>query len=420
MVMKSWRQLLGSKRRAVRRGSTCLETLENRTVPTVVAVFNTGTAVLTITADGDDAGTPADLTDDTPDDVTVAGTGGSGVDVEDQNGPVSIIDENGDPSFPLEADLNAIVITASGIFGNTINVTGVNASDFTSLASLTVNAGAGNDTVEGSDDFGDVLNGGTGNDKICGGGGDDKITGGGGNDTLEGDAGNDTIRGQAGDDLIDGGDNDDLLDGGAGKDTLQGGSSDAGNDKLDGGDQADLLVGGDGNDTINGGNNDDSINGQAGDDLLNGNQGNDKLLGGDGQDVMFGGNGFDTMSGGDGDDTLHGQGGNDRIFGDAGNDSIFGDAGSDVLVGGDDNDTLLGGDGNDVVSGGLGDDSVDGQGGTDVVQGGSGFGKDALDVVIGPSSEKKETKNLHLDDFDVSTFFFGEFKDYVDVAVTCP
>src|SRR5712691_2096893 len=312
---------------------------------TVVAVFNTGTAVLTITADGDDAGTPADLTDDTPDDVTVAGTGGSGVDVEDQNGPVSIIDENGDPSFPLEADLNAIVITASGIFGNTINVTGVNASDFTSLASLTVNAGAGNDTVEGSDDFGDVLNGGTGNDKICGGGGDDKITG---------------------------------------------------------------------------GDNDDSINGQAGDDLLNGNQGNDKLLGGDGQDVMFGGNGFDTMSGGDGDDTLHGQGGNDRIFGDAGNDSIFGDAGSDVLVGGDDNDTLLGGDGNDVGSGGLGDDSVDGQGGTDVVQGGSGTGKDALDVVIGPSSEKKETQILHLNDFDFSTFFFGEFKAYVDVAATCP
>src|SRR5439155_22875777 len=118
-----------------------------------------------------------------------------------------------DPSAPLEADVTALVITASGNFGNTIDVTGVDASlDFSSLASLTVNAGAGNDTVEGSDTFGDVLNGGTGNDKICGGGGDDKITGGGGNDTLSGDAGNDTIRGQAGDDLIDGGDDDDLLD----------------------------------------------------------------------------------------------------------------------------------------------------------------------------------------------------------------
>ena len=73
-----------------------------------------------------------------------------------------------------------------------------------SLSSSTIDAGAGDDSVTGSQ-------------------GADSIIGGLGNDTLSGNGGNDSIDGGAGNDSIDGGFGDDRLSGGTGADTLTGG-----------------------------------------------------------------------------------------------------------------------------------------------------------------------------------------------------
>ena len=56
----------------------------------------------------------------------------------------------------------------------------------------------------------------------------------------------------------------------------------------------------------------------------------------------------DTLKGGAGNDTLSGLAGNDSLSGAAGNDSLDGGAGADTLQGGTGNDTLVGGTGNDT------------------------------------------------------------------------
>lgn len=65
-------------------------------------------------------------------------------------------------------------------------------------------AGAGNDSVLGSDQA-DSVDGGAGDDSLEGGFGGDTLTGGSGNDTINGDAANDTITGGLGFDSMDGG-----------------------------------------------------------------------------------------------------------------------------------------------------------------------------------------------------------------------
>jgi serralysin len=115
--------------------------------------------------------------------------------------------------------------------------------------------------------FADVLKGTSADEDIYGGAGDDDITGNGGHDQLYGGDGADYIASgnfvpdgslhpstdNVGD-LLDGGAGDDYLDGDAGDDTLLGGSGDDfllghdGNDSLDGGAGVNLLVGGAGDD----------------------------------------------------------------------------------------------------------------------------------------------------------------------------
>lgn len=112
------------------------------------------------------------------------------------------------------------------------------------LISVTVNAGNGNDRVEGGDGDDDI-SGGLGNDNLRGRGGNDEISGGGGNDNCSGDAGDDVVFGDGGRDVLRGGDDDDSLSGGADRDTLFG---DSGDDALDGDEGRDRLFGGLGND----------------------------------------------------------------------------------------------------------------------------------------------------------------------------
>ena len=106
--------------------------------------------------------------------------------------------------------------------------------------------------------------------------------------TLDGGAGNDSLRGTTGNDSILGGDGNDTLRGGAGNDTLDAGNGNdglsgaAGNDVLTGGENDDTLFGGSGNDTVLGGNGNDTCYGGAGVDSVRGNGGSDKIAGGSG------------------------------------------------------------------------------------------------------------------------------------------
>jgi Ca2+-binding RTX toxin-like protein len=115
-----------------------------------------------------------------------------------------------------------------------------------SVLVLSVDGGAGNDTITGGlgNDF---LSGGDDNDKILGGGGDDQLFGGNGKDLLDGGTGNDSLTGGAGNDVLTGGTGNDAFIGGQGDDTMTGGT---GSDELrytsilDG---HDIFVGFDGN-----------------------------------------------------------------------------------------------------------------------------------------------------------------------------
>lgn len=287
---------------------------------------------------------------------------------------------------------------------------------------ITVNGGAGNDTINVGTagapvTLGVALNGDDGNDNLGGGGGDDVLSGGPGEDTL---------RGAAGDDELKGGSSRDRLLGEAGDDSLAG---EQGDDMLDGGIGDDSLSGGVGNDTLNGNAGIDEIRGDEGSDLI-------QILGDqayvvDNCDDMNGGSGIDTIEfignqnvvlpnfGGDddfsvsieringrgralvgtavanvfdlsritavnllgvyglaGDDTIIGTSGNDTIYGhspDAGfaaddDDSIDGGGGNDQLYGGAGADEIEGGSGNDTINGGTDDDTIDGGSGNDLLE----------------------------------------------------
>ncbi|MFP6764178.1 MAG: hypothetical protein VB858_11180, partial [Planctomycetaceae bacterium] len=142
--------------------------------------------------------------------------------------------------------VNAINLEVLEVFGSdtdtSIDVSGLTSAVFTALTDVLVNAGDGDDTLTGSDDFVETLQGSDGNDVISGGGqndildgghGQDSILGGDGDDVIDADDGDDTVDGQAGADDILGGDGEDSILGGAGDDTIDSGE---GNDEVDGGD----------------------------------------------------------------------------------------------------------------------------------------------------------------------------------------
>ncbi len=124
-------------------------------------------------------------------------------------------------------------------------------------------------------------------------------------------AGNDLVEGTEQADVLYGGTGDDVINGHGGNDWLHGGQGD---DSLDGGAGDDLVVGGRDNDLLIGGEDSDHIYGNAGDDTLFGLSGQDFLYGGQGNDILHGDPGnpgnadWDEIYGEDGDDTLHGYG----------------------------------------------------------------------------------------------------------------
>ncbi|WP_305512916.1 calcium-binding protein [Shimia thalassica] len=197
-----------------------------------------------------------------------------------------------------------------------------------------VDAGAGADTLDGSDQA----------DRLIGGSGDDVLRGAGGDDMFRPDAGDDTVLGGEGEDtvfwlgrpedytaeLLDGADvpesmqgqgmvyaitgrNDRLADGRdliAGVETLHfydhsmtpyelmiitGRETGAFDELVEGTEDGnDTLSSGIGMDTLRGLGGNDSLSGEEDDDLIEGGAGDDTLVGGQGTDILDGGEGIDT------------------------------------------------------------------------------------------------------------------------------
>jgi Ca2+-binding RTX toxin-like protein len=150
-----------------------MESLDPRLLLTVTTAFNAGTGVLTVSSDAADV-------------IAISANGSGEVEVNGDNDPTGL-------GAIAAADVTAIEVTG-GDGNNVIDLSAVQASDYTGLASVSIDGGAGGDTITGSE-FADQINGGTGNDSILGDAGDDTIFGGFGNDTIIGGVGADTIFG---------------------------------------------------------------------------------------------------------------------------------------------------------------------------------------------------------------------------------
>ncbi|HMB73956.1 MAG TPA: LamG-like jellyroll fold domain-containing protein, partial [Gammaproteobacteria bacterium] len=127
----------------------------------------------------------------------------------------------------LTIEVNEAVSTLSGV--SRLKINALDGDDQVTLRDITVDvsvdAGAGDDVVNGSDVrvVGLTLIGNAGDDRLYGGDGADTLLGGPGRDVLIGNDGDDLLAGGDGNDRIYGGDGDDVLIGGAGYDRLRGG-----------------------------------------------------------------------------------------------------------------------------------------------------------------------------------------------------
>jgi Ca2+-binding RTX toxin-like protein len=212
------------------------------------------------------------------------------------------------------SDGGAPLIAAAGCRPEPGGVVCAASRRFTS-ASVTVEAGDGDDVVTTSGHASFSVDGGPGADRLAGGGGGDTLRGGDGDDVLSGGAGDDTLDGGPGADLLAGGPGahdtvtyaarvapvtatigtsagngeareDDAI--AADVENLTGGS---GGDQLTGDDRANTLIGSEGSDRIDGRGGDDQLSldtdgsaaGGPGDDVLSAN-GGARLAGGPGRD----------------------------------------------------------------------------------------------------------------------------------------
>ena len=193
-----------------------------------------------------------------------------------------------------------------------------------------------------------------------------------GNDALVVDA-TGSIFGLAGNDSLSGDTRNNVIDGGTGNDRIA--DTRGGSDRLYGGQGDDIIVDFAGNDQLWGGAGNDQMQAGVGNDLLSGAAGNDLVHGGGGIDTavfVLGapvradltqtgwqntGEGLDrlveieNLTSGAGNDVLIGNGAANVLAGGAGNDVLTGGAGNDVLAGGDGADILAGGLGRDILTG---------------------------------------------------------------------
>lgn len=140
--------------------AACIELLEDRTLLSVVSIFDSGTGTLLVTSDADD---PIVIDADENDSVRINGAPADG---------------------PIDA-ANVLSLSVQGGPGsNSIDLSHVKADVFTSLQTISIHGGEGKDTITGSE-FDEVITGGDGDDTLIGGGGADFLEGGHGDDRLE-------------------------------------------------------------------------------------------------------------------------------------------------------------------------------------------------------------------------------------------
>src|SRR5262245_34592418 len=330
-----------------------------------LAAFPAAASAANVVVNGTNITVTGDATDET---ITVADNG-------------QFITVDGAVTAAAANDTFDLTLNA-GAGADTINVT----TD--KLRGLTLNGEDGNDTINGSPDD-DIINGGAGNDTLNGGAGDDRITGNTGADTMNGDAGNDVM-------VWNPGDGSDVMNGGAG-----------------GGDDAEL----------NGGNNPENfaatpVGGRVrfervspapftldvGPDterlVLNANGGDDTMVSDPATPtamLLNGGTGLDTMSGGANADFINGGDDNDKLVGGPGGDRIVGDRGNDAMVGGTGDDVV-------VWNNGDGSDQMDGEAGLDKVEvnGAAGAG-DAFEIAPNGPRTKLDRTNLGPFTLDIGT-----------------
>jgi Ca2+-binding RTX toxin-like protein len=250
---------------------------------------------------------------------------------------------------PFTLDASAERFQVNGLGGN--DSLSANAG-VGALTLLSVDGGAGDDTVNGSDGA-DLLLGGEGNDVLSGGGGDDRIVGDRGSDTMNGGSGDDTMVWNNGDgsDAVNGDDgSDDVEVNGAPAagdiDTVQSngarikfdrtnlvpfsldiGTSETMHENGLGGDDS-ITVGDVGTYQV-------TASGDSGNDTLIGGPSSETFIGGTGDDTIDPGGGLDVVSAGDGDDHVNVRDRTaDVALGGDGNDSVTADQGNlDVLDG---------------------------------------------------------------------------------------
>ncbi|MCK1685875.1 hypothetical protein IVA85_08040 [Bradyrhizobium sp. 145] len=279
-----------------------------------------------------------------------------------------------------EITINTLDVTANNnnggldggtVAGDSVAIVGNFTGTSLNYSTITVNGGAGADTVD--------ISGLTSDHRIVfhGGGGDDQVTG-----TLRPQDVVDTQTGLPSGDQGggQGGSGGDGQDGNSGGDDQHCSSGDHQHDGQGGPDTpqppavnpgmaegqigtaaADVMVGATGDDVLSGLDGDDVILGNDGADTLKAGSGDDLVKAGAGDDVVFGNDGNDDLFGGAGRDLITGDGGDDRLFGDAGDDALEGGAGNDTVYGGAGNDRVIAtvGDGNDTYFGDTEEDTLD-------------------------------------------------------------
>jgi Ca2+-binding RTX toxin-like protein len=364
------------------------------------------------------------------------------------------------PSTDDDASLEDAGTSSDGMMSLVSNNSTFEATTFVvPTSSLTINAGAGNDTVtiNSADDAlvpndssnmssqSVVINGDAGNDVLIGsatlndvmngGAGADVVNGRSGNDTLNGDADNDTLLGGGGDDNLFGGDGEDRIKGQGGVDTVGGGA---------------------GNDTIEGGAGSSALREEGNVDLTIRTSGDTIILEGLGTDIitgtfvtveLIGGSSGNRLDASDyaGNVTLNGAGGDDTLIGTRNVDSLIGGDGTDRAVlrvrgnvavtdlrvfgpGGDfldsvdalqieiDDDTgarvdastytlgrvtIIGGAGRDTIIGSAQNDFLNGRGGRDQIFGGDGndrlLGGGSSDLLVGGNGRDTILGNSGID-----------------------
>jgi Ca2+-binding RTX toxin-like protein len=360
-----------------------------------------------------------------PGDDTDLFEGGAGTDTAEVNGG------NGDEVFTITAN------------GARVRFDRVNpapfALDLGTTENLVINANGGNDTISATGNLAALIkltiDGGAGNDTILGSNGADLLLGGDGNDFIDGQQGNDVVFLGAGDDVAqwDPGDGNDTIEGQAGTDTMLfngSGAAEIIDVSANGGrtrftrnvanivmdlndvERIDFNALG-GADVVNVGdlsgtdvkqvnvNLAGTLGGATGDaqpDTVNvtaTNAGNVINVLGAGTSVSVTGLpalvNVTNSEGANDQLVVKALAGNDTISastlvagitrltvdGGAGNDTILGSRGADVLIGGDGNDFIDGQQGNDVALMGAGDDTFqwDPGDGNDTVEGQAGFDK---------------------------------------------